>query len=409
MNYRKIGIVLLFVASVIVFGSLLYYFFFRNLITPGDTPPPVTNGSLPTPTNGNISVVDNQNTRPELPSFSGNTINVTAPTDVAQGGLTKVTDHGLTALKGVTSDIRGPRFYSEENGLFYRLDGTVPVALSDQRFFNVESVTWARNQDKAILEYPDGSNIVYDFATNKQVTLPKEFKGFSFDVSGNQIAAKWEGDNTDENWLMLGSSDGSNFRLVEPLGDRGANVAVDYSPDNQVVALYRKANDATSQAIIPIGANGENFKQFIVDGLNFQSKWSPAGGHLLYSAANSGNEYNPVLHVTGGSTDNLGVSHLDLKLSTWPSKCTFNTEGTSIFCAEPTQLPRGAGLYPELARGIPDAFYRIDLRSGQKIPLAFPVGNQSSYSADSVFLSSDESLLYFMDVSTNRLHSIRLR
>lgn len=406
-NWKRLTVLILFLAVVAALGWLLFVFFFQS-------PPPGntnlnTNGSsqFPPISNGNISRVNGNTGNTNLPVFPGQPTGV--PTDIARGGLTNVIDNGeVRDTLAFVSGAAGASYYDKVAGQFYRFDGAKTL-LSDKKFFNVQSVAWSRDQKKAVLEYPDGSNIVYDFVNDKQVTLPAELYDFSFDLSGNNIAGKWQGKDNDENWLMVGSADSSNFRLIEPMGDNAASVQVGYSPNNQVVALYPKARDAKTQIVLPIGLHGENFKSFVVDGLNFSSSWSSTGNSLLYSTASLDNNYNPKLWLTSGTVDTLGGSSLDLQLNTWPDKCAFNNSGSSLYCAEPVSLPRGAGLYPEVAKGVPDVFYRIDLNTGTKVPLAIPVGSQSSYSADSVWLSSDESLLYFIDSTTSRLQSIRLK
>ncbi|MEK7584519.1 MAG: hypothetical protein AAB490_04700 [Patescibacteria group bacterium] len=409
MDKRRILLVIAFILSVLVFGFLLYYFFFRDLGGPESLPNiNAGNGVLPTPINGNISVVGNENRNVNLPDF-GDRIDLDAPKDVAQGGLTNVSDYGSFRAENFVSTPVGTYFYDRQASQFFSLDGDRIVPLSNEKFYNVEDVTWSKDLKKAVLEYPDGSNIVYDFATKRQVTLPQELTDFSFDTSGKAIAGKWFGDNDEENWLMVSGADGSNLRLVEPIGDQANDVRVDFSPDSQIVALYRKPANANYQTVLPIGLRGENFRSFDVPGLKFESKWSPLGNALLYNVTTAENDYKPELWLTTGTNEVLGTTHLDLKLTTRAEKCTFDSTGNSIYCAQPVNLERGAGLYPEIAVGTPDTFYRIDLRSGQKIPLAIPVGTQATYSAESVFLSSDESLLYFVDGSTQQLHSIRLK
>jgi len=408
MDRKKILLVIGFVVAVIVFGWLLYILFFQPSGPADVNVNDNVNGVLPQPISGNISVIENRNENVSLPDF-GNTIDLTAPTDIARGGLTNVVDYGDQAVQDFTAGPGDAVFYNKDASQFFRLDGTRAVPLSDQKFFNVESVTWAQNLDKAIMEYPDGSNIIYDFTTERQITLPHELTDFSFNSNGESIAGKWFGDTDDENWLMVGDANGSNFQLVEPLGDRGHNVEVAHSPNDQVIALVREPVDANTQSVLPIGVYGENFKSFNVDGLKFESEWSPVGNALLYNVTTADNNYNPELWLTTGDTQTLGTSHLNLQLNTRAEKCAFSSSGTSIYCAESTNLPRGSGLYPELARGLPDAFFRIDLNSGQKIPLAIPVGSQTAYTAESVFLSGDESQLFFVDEITGRLHSIRLK
>ena len=83
------------------------------------------------------------------------------------------------------------RYYNANDGKFYHLtsDGQIKE-MSEQTFYNVNKVTWANNTDKAVLEYPDSSKIVYDFDKQKQTTLPKHWEEFSFSPDGGQIAAK---------------------------------------------------------------------------------------------------------------------------------------------------------------------------------------------------------------------------
>ena len=55
-------------------------------------------------------------------------------------------------------------YYNRATGKFYKVfpDGrTVPV--SEEVFYQVQNVSWSPDKNKAVLEYPDGANIVYDF------------------------------------------------------------------------------------------------------------------------------------------------------------------------------------------------------------------------------------------------------
>src|SRR3989344_8507923 len=293
MDRRRLLLIIVFIISVFVFGFLLYYFFFRDLGGPeGPSNVNTGNGVLPIPTNGNISVIDNENRNVNLPDF-GDRIDLEAPTDVARGGLTNVSDYGSFKAENFVSSPAGTHFYDRQASQFFTLTGERIVPLSDEKFYNVEEVTWSKDLNKAVLEYPDGSNIVYDFATKRQVTLPQELTDFSFDTGGQTIAGKWFGDNDDENWLMVSGVDGSNLRLVEPIGDQANNVSVDFSPDNQIVALYRRPANANYQTVLPIGLHGENFRSFEVPGLKFESKWSPSGSALLYNVTTAENDYKP--------------------------------------------------------------------------------------------------------------------
>jgi hypothetical protein len=235
---------------------------------------------------------------------------------------------------------------------------------------------------------------------------------FSFSKQGDAIAAKWFSDasqnDPDNNWIVAAKDDGSGLALVEKLGDKSYSTQIAISPDNQVAALHQKSIDNLRQMVYPIGFNGENLQAFEVAGSGFTSKWSPNGNSLVYSVYNTQTDYLPNLWVTSGKTGEMGELKVSLNLNTWPDKCTYTDEST-MFCAVPQGLPRGAGIYPEISYQYPDNFYRIDLNSGVKTLLASPVGAEGAYSGYNLTVSADGTMLYFTDRNSGALQSIRLK
>lgn len=406
MNIKKILIVIGFVAFVSAIAFAIYWVFFKPLSNtgPGGTPDFVP-GNIPGIASGTPNVVDNGNdTILPWQDYFDNDVS-----PVANGGLTEVKRVTSNSVSGITSGTYGLQYYDKNDQKFYRLNEEgKPIVLSDEKFYGVEQVTWEKTGEKAILEYPDGSNILYNFKTGKQVTLPRELEEFSFNGSANQIVAEWVGDSEENNWLITANDDGSRMRLIEPIGDQSHNVQVAVSPDNQVAALFREYIDDQRQEVFPLGFNKENLKSFVVAGAGFESKWSDDGQNLIYNVYNKESNYNPTLWVTSGSTGNLGDIKVSLNLQTWAEKCTFSNTG-SIICAVPQGLPRGSGLVPEIASDYRDNFYSVDLSTGAKTLLASPVGEGGLYSASDLFVSNDGSILYFTDTNSGILQSIRLR
>ena len=188
------------------------------------------------------------------------------------------------------------RYYNRSDGKFYRLDaqGNL-VALSDTVFHKVQNVTWASNGEKAILEYPDGNKIVYDFNKQKQVTLPKHWQDFSFSPNGQQISAKSIAYDVENRHLIVANADGSKAKSLSPIGENADKVYPIWSPNNQAAAMYLGGVDFNRQEVFFVGLNDENFKSTIVNGRGFEPKWSTEGDRLLYSVYNSDNRMNPTL------------------------------------------------------------------------------------------------------------------
>ncbi len=329
------------------------------------------------------------------------------PSDVALGGLTKASSitSGPVLKPSMGSD-GVLRYYNRSDGKFYRLDaqGNL-VALSDTVFHKVQNVTWASNGEKAILEYPDGNKIVYDFNKQKQVTLPKHWQDFSFSPNGQQISAKSIAYDVENRHLIVANADGSKAKSLSPIGENADKVYPIWSPNNQAAAMYLGGVDFNRQEVFFVGLNDENFKSTIVNGRGFEPKWSTEGDRLLYSVYNSDNRMNPRLWIVNAQGDDIGSNRNNLGLDTWASKCTFATNN-EVYCAVPRSLPEGSGMFPELAEGVQDLLYKINIKNNTKTLIAIP---DNATTITDIMVGSDQNKLYFTDDSTGRIYSINLK
>ncbi|MFA6105718.1 MAG: hypothetical protein WC725_03970 [Patescibacteria group bacterium] len=287
------------------------------------------------------------------------------------------------------------RYQNGSDGKFYGIgpDGSVRE-LSSQVFYNVKNVTWSKATDKAVLEYPDGSKIIYNFETDKQVSLPKHWEDFTFSPDGNEIAAKSLGLAPENRWLITMNDDGTGTKLIEPLGENANRVTMDWSPSKQTVAFSQtgEPQGADRREVLFVGLNGENFKSIVVEGLDFASQWSPSGQKLLYSVDSARSNFKPELWVVNSYGDNIGSSRQMLQLNTWANKCTFMNDST-VVCGVPRDLPEGAGMSPAIAADTPDDLYRIDLRTGIRTPIAL----EKNYTIDTISFNAATNKIIFSD------------
>ncbi len=298
------------------------------------------------------------------------------------------------------------RYYNPADGKFYRLtsDGQLK-SLSDQTFYNVSNATWASKNDKAVLEYPDGSKTIYDFEKQKQVTLPKHWQEFSFSPDSSQIAAKSIGLSPENRWLVTVNDDGSGTTLVEPMGDNADKVQINWSPSRQAVAFAQTGEPLGGERreVLFVGLNGENFKSAVVEGLGFQPQWSPTGQKLLYSVYSTRSDFKPELWITDSYGDNIGNNRQMLKLNTWANKCTFAGDST-LFCAVPRDLPQGAGIMPEVAENSNDDMYKIDLKTGLKTNVSMG----GDYNIKSINYDQTKNKIFFTDATQSGVFGIKL-
>lgn len=401
----------IFLVLGILLGIALFVWFVWWLLapeTPEGTQPvvqPPSVGGLPEPGERRPPLPPRDPRIPEQPPIGGVQ---NQPDPTARGGMTiaeQLTREPVSYLT-LSGDGRTPVVYKPNEGKFYHItrDGR-EEALTNRVFRDVERATWAPSAEKAVLEFPDGANIMMDFKTNTQVTLPKEWEAFSFAPSGSALAFKSLGVRDEDRWLAVAAPDGSEATRIEHLGFNDHKVIVDWSPSNQVVALYPEAQSGNSQDVLLIGRNQENFLALPVEGRGFRSKWSPDGANLLYSVYQIGGDASPELFIASATGDTVGNMNVSLGLKTWPEKCTFaNT--TTVFCAVPAYLPPGAGLMPSVAKDIPDRIMRLDLASGTTSLVAEPT---SGATVGQMVVSEDGRTLYYTNTRSGVLERIQLK
>ena len=244
-NLKRALFIFAFLVVVIGAGFGLYILFFK-----GESPilrPPTststTPGQLPTSGPGGVSTTG---TDPGgtgvLPVNQRRPFNPLLPTGIPTQQRSTVlrSDVSRNIAMSNSGALRG---YDPLSGKFYRVnaDGSV-TDLSSQTFYGVDQVAWGNNSDKAVLSYPDGNNVLYDFQTQKQVTLPKHWDDFDFSPQDDAIAAKSLGINEDNRFLIISNPDGTNSQPIQELGNNADKVHVSWSPNDQIVAYSFTGN-----------------------------------------------------------------------------------------------------------------------------------------------------------------------
>ncbi|MBI4652640.1 hypothetical protein HY750_00060 [Candidatus Kuenenbacteria bacterium] len=418
---KKIFFIVLLILVVIFFGFLLYFFFFK----PAPPTPIPPSGEVEIPTTGlpkigpggkKIIEIDTETGLPITKKIEEiKPVTPEAPitykvSPIAVGVETQITSLPIRDVQEITLNSDGSNllYYQKDTGKFYKIspDGKIKTLLTEDVYPEAKKIYWSSVKNKAILSFPDDSKILYDFNQKKQYSLPKYWDDFSFAPQGESIAFKTTSNNPEKRWLSIANPDGTGFKAIEPMGENDHKVEVNWSPNQQVIALYAESIGLDKQEVYFIGQQGENFKSMIVEGQDFKSQWSPKGDKLLYSVYNDAANNNPTLWVADAQGEDIGKNRISIGLQTWADKCIFSSDNETAYCAVPRNLPAGSGFYPELADKSPSDFYKINVKTGQNYLLAIPSG--ANYVIDQVVLSGDEKNLYFTDKEKN-LHKIQLK
>lgn len=412
---QKILAGIAFIIIVIVLGFILYTVFFQPLVPGGENSNAINgNGGLPEAgENRNIQILPGGGgTLPGAGEVNGENANAQAQAPSGEGarGAPKIPTTPLTSASiyfpAPSADGSQVNYYNRQDGKFYKIspDGkTVP--LSDKIFFQAETIRWSPDASKVALEYPDGANIIYDFKTKKQITLPSHWTEFNFSPDGNQVVSKTFGLNPENNFLIISDSTGTKTKIIRELGTNGDRVIAAWSPSNQVVGLFHESSDFDKEEIYFIGQNNENFKSMPVEGVGFQGKWTPQGDKILYSVHSSRTDNKPELWIVDAAGDSAGRNRRQLKLQTWADKCSFNDNNT-LYCAVPSRLENGAGYYPDEMDNAPDSVYKINLNTGSKTLVA---ETDTAHTMKNLIVSRDGKYLFFTDKNDGKLYKVQLK
>ncbi len=393
-----------FLAAAVGIGAALYFAFFRGspdvedtqTVDDGDT----TDGTL---TGSGDAGPRESGDEDDEDEEGGGTL---PPSPVAEGGATSTRLLTNTEILSPTTTTQGTvAFYDPADGRFYTIDNDGELErLSEKQFPDAETVTFASDVSAAVIEFPDGSNIVYGFDSGKQVTLPSHWEDFSFSADGDEIAGKSIGSDPSNRSLVVTSADGSRTEVVAALGENDDKVQVNWSPSGNVVAFSRTGTTQSSfgrQQYYLIGLDGEASGVLIVEGSDFSAIWAPDGQHLIYSVAESANDYRPSLWYADADGDR-DEARERIALETWVEKCAF-ASSTVLYCAVPDEMVDGAGSNHGLVTSN-DGLYRIDLPSGNATYLGYAAVPTQMFNLS---VDPDGDILYFQD-ENGRLNSMRL-
>ena len=385
----------------------LYFVFFKAEPAPDVTSPPITGGEI----SGELPDGGTAGDRvPFVPGAPGE-LPTSVATPVAVGGVTQVTQLTLTGVSdpSLAPDGQSLNFYDPADGKFYAVnkDGKT-VTLLPNSYPNADEITWNRTGTNAIIEFPDGANIVVDFQTGDTHTLPQHWEDFDFSPNGQQIASKSIGVDPGNRWLVLSNPDGSSAQTVAALGSNQDKVQVSWSPNDQIVAFSDTGaliSGFGRKQILPIGKNQENFPGLVVEGFSFEPLWSNVGSRLLYSTHGPTSSYQPQLWLVDAQSDTMGQNRRSVALNTWADKCTYSTS-TVVYCAVPQNLPAGSGLQRALAFGEPDTIYRVDTKTGSTIIVGTP---ETPTSMTSLVVSDDGETLYYQNALSGTIQQMQVR
>ncbi len=132
---------------------------------------------------------------------------------------------------------------------------------------------------------------------------------------------------------------------------------------------------------------------------------------MLYSTHSRETDYNDTLKIVDSYGDDIGKNNQELNLTTSVEKCTFNVSGSTVYCAVPVDPPQGGVYNPDKLNDVVHDIYKINLDAGTTERIARPydpTSGTSIYAPTEVYVTDNESILYYTEAETGHIRRILL-
>lgn len=324
-----------------------------------------------------------------------------APTPSPSGQATKLTDDSVLspALFFQGNGIA----YFNRNGQLFRTDMTVDggtVLLSNKIELTVppksgiNKVLWPAIGNSYITE--SGLGLAkqwsyYNPETGQYVDIPAQVKSLSWMPTGDKIMFVWVDANGNAT-LNIANPDTTGYQALTELDDN--DIVINTSPDGQTVAFHRtQTTNQAENGIFTVSSDGKNWNTITREGYNRGMLWSPDSRKLLFTKRDTSTQkYNLwYADLTTGQTRNLGVT-------TSETKAVWTKDSQNIIVAVPVSGVAGEGVTS-------DTIYKINVATATQTQYS----PGSGVDAQELFLSLDESIVFFRNAQDGYLYYLALQ
>jgi len=309
----------------------------------------------------------------------------------------------------LTNDKNNVIYFSRINGTVWQsnFDGSNLKQVSVTSLENLVDTIWSFDKTKTINVFEDNIGIVtkyfYNFEDSKALPLNKYINGVDWSMESNKIAYQYQNDFTGDNNISISNPDGSNFSIL--LTTRMKDLAINW-PKGSDVFLREKPTGLAPSSLYSLNTLSRSFSKVISNIYGLSVKWSSDGQKILYSKTNAGGK-NPEIFTA----DRNGSNKKTTNANTLAEKCVWTQDPRKIICAIPKNLNEANILPDDFYKGTfasNDVFWEINIETGDRNKVVSDSELIEIYDAVELFLSPQESYLFFINKVNGLLYSIKL-
>lgn len=256
---------------------------------------------------------------------------------------------------------------------------------------SISKILWPRAGNSFMAQFGAGNNLTwsyYDSSRASYFDIPRQVYSLDWNPTGDKIYFTWVDANGNAT-LNVGNPDTSEYQMLTDLYEPDNVIRV--SPDGQNILFYRTQSvDPTTNKINIVSADGKTFNSVVKDGYNMGVLWAPDSKKFLFSKRDSAGQ-GYTLYMADASTGQVQ----SLNVKTTVEKAIWSKDSTLVFVGVPTTGTAGQGLTQ-------DTIQKISISNG--LPTEMNPG--VAVDVQDLFLSSDETVLFFRNAQDNALYYI---
>lgn len=296
-------------------------------------------------------------------------------------------------------------YYSQDDKTFKKatLEGKDKTVLMSNLPGKPLRVLWSPKRDAALVLIEGSPNRWYSasFATKSLTPLKENITRVTWGSLGDRIYYTFKNPTNGAFSLNQSNPDGSNWKEVVSLNNRDAFLGT--VPQSSRISFWSRPNALEESLLDAIDIDGQNRTKLFNGRYGGDYLWSPNGEKVAVSSAPKKGD-----SLTLGILNKNGGEFQSLNIPTFISKIVWSKDSTKIFYALPGGLDEALlpNDYFEKNLTSQDTFWQIDLETGKSRRLLELSDIGQSFDSTDLFLSPDETALFFTDRTTKKIYRL---
>lgn len=340
---------------------------------------------------------------------SENVPNQTETPEISQKTVIQPVVKSPVLSPGLSGDGKTAYYIDKRTGHLHGVDtetGSITVFV-EYDLPSAITATWPTRGTQAILKSQDTYGPVfwlYDIRSSEPIQLKFGMRYVVWDALSDRILYSYE-DGEGNVSLTISDSNGSNWREIANLPSPSLRLSA--IPQSPFISYWDTPLNTKINPLEAVSITGGDKKRISEGKYGADYLWSPKGDTALMSwtPQKSGSKLTLATITANGS------EYTDLNFPTMVSKCVWSNDNITIYCAHPGSFPSGTVLPDDYAKKYvytKDAFWKINTKTGETERIIELTEIDKEYDATNLFLSGNESKLFFVNRKDDMLYSIEL-